>query len=98
MRRCDLPSWDFGRSYEKQSNIIDKINLITYFFTAVRWQVERENRKERYAHARYDDVHRVEECFPSHGYVKRYVQVRFIATRIDFLVPSKNKKKKQKKF
>jgi len=65
----------------------DNLIKISYFFTAVRWQVERQNREERDAHAWYYDVHRVEKRFPSHGDVERYVQIRFVATRIDFFVP-----------
>lgn len=64
---------------------------ISYFFTAVRWQVERQDREERDAHARYDNVDRVKKRFPSHGDVERYVQIRFIAARIDLFVPIKHK-------
>lgn len=72
-------------------NIYNDYNIITisYFFTAVRWQVERQNCEERDAHARYDDVYRVEKRFPSHGDVKSYVQIRFVTTRVDFFVPIK---------
>lgn len=46
---------------------------ITYFFVTVRWQVKHEYRKERYAHARYDQIHRVEQRFSPHGDVERDV-------------------------
>lgn len=62
-------------------------NQTSYFFTAVRWQVKRQHREERDAHARYDDVHRVKERFPPHRYVESDVQIRFIAARVDFFVP-----------
>lgn len=39
--------------------IVPSDRQMTYLFTAVRWQVERQHREKRDTHARYDDVHRV---------------------------------------
>lgn len=62
-------------------------STMPYFFAAVRRQIKRQYREERNAHARYNDVHRVEKRFPPHGDVERNVQIRFVAARVDFFVP-----------
>lgn len=58
-------------------------------FTAVRWQVECQDGQKRDPHARDDEVDGVEQCFPPHGDVEGYIQVRFITTSIEFLVSGK---------
>lgn len=60
--------------------------LETHLFTAVRRQVERQHGEKTDSHARNDDVDSVEERFPTHRYVKGYVQVRFITARVELFV------------
>lgn len=57
-----------------------------YLFAAVRGQIKCEHRQERDAHARNDNVDRVEERLTSHGDVERNVQIRFVAAGVEFLV------------
>jgi hypothetical protein len=59
---------------------------VTDLFSAVGWQVEGEDREEGDAHARDDQVDRVEERLPPHRDVESYVQIRLITTSIKFLV------------
>jgi hypothetical protein len=64
----------------------------TDLFSAVGWQVEGEDREEGDAHARDDQVDRVEERLPPHRDVESYVQIRLITTSIKFLVSEKEEK------
>ena len=57
----------------------------TRLFARVGRQVEREDGEERDAHARDDEVHRVEQRLPPHRDVERDVQVRLDAASVEFL-------------
>ena len=59
-----------------------------YLLSGIWREVEGEDGEEWDAHARDDEVHRVEERLASHRYVKRYVQIRLHAARVEFLTPS----------
>lgn len=50
-------------------------------------QVEHQHGQERYAHAWYDQVHRVEQRLSPERDVEEYVQVRFFAAHVEFFVP-----------
>jgi len=54
---------------------------------AVARQVEHQHRQERYAHARYYQIHRVEEGLAAQGDVEHDVGIGFLAAYVERLVP-----------
>jgi hypothetical protein len=60
--------------------------IYDYLLSAVTWQIKDQHREEGYAHARYYEVDRVKESFPSHGNVEGDVEVRLVATRVKLFV------------
>lgn len=63
----------------------------SYFFSTIGGKVEHKNGEKRDTHARYNEVHCVEEGFPPHRYVKCDIEVRFITARVELLVPENKK-------
>ena len=55
-----------------------------YLFTTVRWQIEDEDSEEGDAHAWYNQIDSVEQCFSAHRDVKGDIKVRFITASIIF--------------
>ena len=61
-----------------------KPNISTHLFTTVRWQIEDEDSEEGDAHAWYNQIDSVEQCFSAHRDVKGDIKVRFITASIIF--------------
>lgn len=55
-----------------------------YLFTTVRWQVKDEDSEEGDAHAWYNQVDSVEQCFSAHRDVEGDIKVRFITASVKF--------------
>ncbi len=62
-----------------------------YLLSAVWRQVEDEHGEEGDAHARDDEVHRVEERLPPHRDVEGDVQVGLVTARVELHIPAKKK-------
>lgn len=65
---------------------------ILYLLATVGRQIEREHGQKRDAHARNDDVDRVEQRLAAHRNVERDVQIRFVAARVEFLIAANRTK------
>lgn len=77
---------DLGQEQEEHGERQQDGDGERHLLAAVGGQVEHQDRQERDAHARDDQVHRVEQRLAPHRNVKRYVQVRLVAARVKLFI------------
>lgn len=77
---------DLGQQQEEHGEREQDGDGQRHLLTAVGGQVEHEHGEEGDAHARDDEVHRVEQRLAPHRDIERDVQVRLVAARVELFV------------